>query len=332
MNIIFFSTKKHEEALFTQANLEYHHKITFLNCTLNKSTATLAKGYDVVCCFVEDHLNKTVLEMLHLEGIKLIALRSSGYNHVNMKAAHQIGIPVCHVPNYSPYAIAEHAVALILTLNRKTHRAYNRVKEFNFSLEGLEGFDLHGKTVGIIGTGKIGYRFASILKGFGCKLLGYDINQNPLCLELGVDYVPIDEIYNRSHIISLHCPLNSHTYRLINTDAIQKMRDKVMLINTGRGGLIDTKAIIEGLKNEKIGYLGLDVYEEEENLFFKDLSTKVIKDEDFIRLHSFPNVIITSHQGFFTREALIGIAKTTLENITAFEQKRLINEVKSNQN
>ena len=331
MKIVFFSTKTHEKDLFAQVNSNYNHEITFLNCALNEHTVVLANGYEVVCCFVEDRLSTDVLNRLHRGGVKLVALRSSGYNHVDIKTAHQIGLPVCHVPNYYPYAIAEHAIALILTLNRKTHRAYNRIKEFNFSLEGLEGFDLHGKTVGVIGVGKIGYSFACIIKGFGCQLLGYDVVQNPECLALGMKYVELDELYSKSHIISLHCPLNDHTYHLIDKEAIQKMQNNVMLINTSRGALIRTPDVIEALREEKIGYLGLDVYEEEEGLFFKDLSTKIIKDESFIRLHALPNVLITSHQGFFTREALQNIARITLENITAFEQNGIINEIKNNQ-
>jgi D-lactate dehydrogenase len=270
-----------------------------------------------------------VIQKLADAGVKLIALRCAGYNNVDLPAAAQAGLQVVRVPAYSPYSVAEHTVALILTLNRKTHRAFNRVKEGNFSLNGLMGFDLYGKTVGLIGLGKIGKVTARILKGFGCQVLGYDVATDPECEQMGVVYSTLDEIYTQSDIISLHCPLTPQTRHLINRTAIAKMKRGVMLINTSRGALIDTPDVIEALKTEHIGYLGLDVYEEEADLFFEDLSEKVIQDDIFMRLLSFPNVLITGHQAFFTRNALQSIAQVTLQNISDFEQQKvLVNAVR----
>ena len=261
-------------------------------------------------------------------GIQLIALRCAGYNNIDLKAAAEKNIKVMRVPAYSPQAVAEHAVALILTLNRKTHKAYNRVRENNFSLEKLTGFNLYGKTVGVIGTGIIGQCFAKIMLGFGCKVLAYDIKPNEELKASGVDYVELETLLETSDIISLHCPLNEHTHHLLNAEAFEKMKDGAMLINTGRGALIDTSAVVEALKSEKLGYLGIDVYEQESGLFFNDLSETVNKDDDFLRLMSFPNVLITGHQGFFTKEALEQIAQVTLKNLTDFENgANLENEV-----
>jgi D-lactate dehydrogenase len=292
---------------------------------LHKDTAVLAGGFDCACIFVNDVADAAVIEVLARQGVKLLALRCAGFNNVDIQAAKQHGMTVVRVPAYSPYSVAEHTLALILTLNRKTHRAYNRVKEGNFALSGLMGFDLYGKTAGIIGLGKIGLVTASILKGFGCRVLGYDINKNPECAKLGVEFTSdLDDIYTQCDIISLHCPLTPQTYHLINTDSIAKMKKGVMLINTSRGGLIDTKAVIKGLKKEQIAYLGLDVYEEEADLFFEDLSGKVIQDDLFTRLLSFPNVLITGHQAFFTENALQKIAEVTLQNITDYEQHKTL--------
>lgn len=329
MKIAFFSAKEYEKSFFELANKEHHHEITYFDIPLNEQTALLTKGFLVVACFVSDHLNTAVIQILAEQGVKLIALRSAGFNHVDIEAAKKWNIAVVRVPAYSPYAVAEFAAGLILTLNRKIHRAYYLVREHNFLLTGLLGFDLHGKTVGIIGTGNIGSVFARIMQGFGCHLLAYDPYPNDTCKALGVSYVNLNEVFQQADIISLHCPLNPNTQHLIDDDAIAQMKPGVMLINTGRGGLMDTMAIIKGLKSQQIGYLGLDVYEEEENLFFMDLSNTIIQDDIFSRLQTFPNVVITGHQAFFTKEAILNIANTTLLNITTFESnpRELINLV-----
>jgi D-lactate dehydrogenase len=286
---------------------------------LNEQTASLAAGCNAVCVFVNDKLNKSVIEILKANGIKLIALRCAGFNNVDLESAKANNIKAVRVPAYSPHAVAEHAVALILTLNRKTHKAYNRVREGNFSLERLTGFDLFEKTVGVIGTGKIGQSFCNIMLGFGCRVLAFDLIENKDMAAKGVEYVPLIDVLQQSDIISLHCPLNEQTKYIINKQTIDMMKEGVMLINTSRGGLIHTAAVIESLKNGKIAYLGLDVYEQEEKLFFKDLSENIIQDDMIMRLLSFPNVLITSHQGFFTEEALTQIAQTTLSNIDSYE-------------
>ncbi|PRY12429.1 D-lactate dehydrogenase [Pontibacter ummariensis] len=328
MNITFFNSKAYDQQFFTEANRDYEHQLKFLEVPLNEHTAVLAKGSEAVCIFVNDLANAPVLHLLKEAGIKLIALRCAGYNNVDLKAAAELGLKVVRVPAYSPYAVAEHTLALILALNRKTHRAYNRVREGNFALNGLMGFDLHGRTVGIIGLGKIGLVTARILKGFGCRVLGYDIRNNEEAIQIGIEFTDLDSVYAHSDIISLHCPLTPQTYHLINEEAIGKMKAGVMLINTSRGAIIDTQAVIKGLKSEKIKYLGLDVYEEEGDLFFEDLSNKVIQDDVFMRLLSFNNVLITGHQAFFTTDALQSIAHVTLQNITDFEQGNdLTNEV-----
>ncbi|PSB52076.1 hydroxyacid dehydrogenase, partial [filamentous cyanobacterium Phorm 6] len=267
-------------------------------------------------------LDAPTLRAIAQNGVRLLALRSAGFNHVDLAVARDLDLTLLRVPAYSPYAVAEHAVAMILSLNRKIHRAYNRVREGNFALDGLLGFDLHGKTVGIVGTGRIGAITAQILHGFGCRLLGYDVYQNPDCVALGMEYVALPELFAASDIVSLHCPLIPETYHLINAGAIEQMKPGIMLINTSRGQLIDTKAVIKGLKSGKIGYLGLDVYEQETDLFFEDLSNHVIQDDVFQRLLTFPNVLITGHQAFFTEEALKNIAESTIGNITDFEQGR----------
>jgi len=319
MKVAVFSQKPYDREFLQTANASHHHELEFFEAHLSLSTAPLAKGFPAVCAFVNDCLDAAVLETLAANGTRLIALRCAGFNNVDLAAADRLGVTVARVPAYSPYAVAEHTVGLMLTLNRKIHRAFNRVREGNFALDGLLGFDLHGKTVGIVGTGKIGLCVARILHGFGCHLLAYDPYPNPACEELGVEFVDLAELLRRSSVITLHSPLTRETHHVINAEAIAQMQDGVMLINTSRGGLVDTPAVIEALKSGKIGYLGLDVYEEEADLFFEDLSQQPIQDDVFSRLLVFPNVLITGHQAFFTREALGNIADTTLDNITAFE-------------
>ena len=321
MKTAVFSTKPYDQAFLNRINQQHGHPLSFFESRLTPKTAPLAAGFPVVCAFVNDQLDEEVLRTLHEGGTRLLALRSAGFNHVNLSVAKALGFTVARVPAYSPYAVAEHAVALILTLNRKTHRAFNRVREGNFSLDGLLGFDLRGRTVGVIGTGKIGQAFAQIMHGFGCDVLAYDPYPNRDA-EAIVQYVPLPHLLKQSDIISLHCPLTPDTYHLIDKNALEQTKPGVMLINTSRGALVDTRAVIDGLKSGQVGYLGLDVYEEEADLFFEDLSNRVIQDDIFMRLLTFPNVVITGHQGFFTEEALVNIASTTLENITAFETGR----------
>lgn len=315
MRIAMFSSKPYDRLFFEVGSNE--HVIHYLEPHLNEKTVSLAAGFDVVCCFVNDTLSEPVLEQLKEEGVKLVALRCAGYNNVDLAAAKRLELPVCRVPEYSPHAVAEHAVGLILALNRNIHRAYNRIRENDYSLHGLMGFDLYGKTVGVIGAGKIGRAFIDIMLGFGCRVLVHDMVEDPQ-LASRVEYVGLEQLWPESDIISLHCPLTPSTHHLINSDAIAKMKRGVMLINTSRGGLVDTLAVIKGLKSGEIGYLGLDVYEEEADLFFEDLSNQVVQDDVFARLTTFPNVIITGHQAFFTREALEKIAEVTLNNISAF--------------
>lgn len=331
MKIAVFSTKNYDRQSLEAANSIHNHDLIFLEAQLNPQTAILAKGIPVVCPFVNDEVSAEILKILASNGTRLVALRSAGFNNVDLKAASEVGIMVVRVPAYSPYAVAEHTVALALMLNRKLYRAYNRVCDDNFSLEGLLGFDLHGCTVGVIGTGKVGIIFARIMNGFGCSLLGYDPYPSSQFETIeSARYVDLPELLANSDVISLHCPLTSENHYLINADAIAKMKSGVMLINTSRGGLIDTKAVIMGIKSAKVGYLGIDVYEQEANLFFKDLSNTVIQDDDFQLLKSFPNVVITAHQAFFTQNALQAIAETTLTNITDFEQGHaLINQIKA---
>jgi D-lactate dehydrogenase len=317
MKIAFFSTKSYDREFFNRYVTT--HEIIYFEARLDKQTVNLVTGCDAVCVFVNDKLNATVIAELKKTGIKLIALRCAGFNNVDLEAARSNEIKVVRVPAYSPHAVAEHAVALILTLNRKTHKAYNRVREGNFSLERLTGFDLYEKTVGVIGTGKIGQAFCNIMLGFGCKVLAFDLMEDKALASKGVEYLPLIDILQQSDIISLHCPLNEQTKQLINKQTINMMREGVMLVNTSRGGLVETMDVIDALKSGRIGYLGLDVYEQEEKLFFKDLSENIIQDDMIMRLLSFPNVLITSHQGFFTEEALTQIAQTTLGNIDAFE-------------
>jgi D-lactate dehydrogenase len=318
MSVAVFSTKEYDELHLTEANRAYGHDLRFFGEGLNPRTAVLAAGCEAVCAFVNDDIGAETIDALADRGVRLVALRSAGFNHVDLAAAGRRGLAVVRVPEYSPHAVAEHCVGLILALNRKIYRAHNRVREGNFSLVGLLGFDLYGKTVGIIGTGTIGTRFAEIITGFGTEVIAADPYPNDRCLEIGVAYHPIDEVLARSDIVSLHCPLMPETYHLINEDRLSEMKDGVMVINTSRGALIDTAAVIEALKTGKIGNLGLDVYEEEAHLFFEDLSDHVLQDDIFSRLLTFPNVLITGHQAFFTAEALDEIAETTMMNISEF--------------
>ena len=326
--IALFSSKNWVINSFTEVNKDFLYELSFLEPRLYDKTAALASGSNVVCAFVNDKLDAPTLQGLKEYGIKLIAMRCSGFNNVDLQTAHDLELPVVRVPAYSPHAVAEHTLGLILSLNRKYHKAWARVREGNFALDGLLGFDLYGKTIGIIGTGKIGQVFARIIQGMGCTVIAYDKFPNEDLQKFGVKYVELQELYAQSDIISLHCPLTYETYHIINEYAISAMKNGVMIINTSRGPLIDTGAVIEGLKRGKVGYLGLDVYEEEEELFFEDLSEKVIQDDVFVRLQTFPNVIITAHQAFFTKEAVHNIAGTTLNNVKEyFEKGELANEV-----
>lgn len=317
MKIAFFSTKTYDREFFDQ--YKNTHEIIYFEAPLDEHTVNLARGCEAICAFVNDKLDAAVMQALAQHGIKLVALRCAGFNNVDLQAAKSNKISIVRVPAYSPHAVAEHAVALILTLNRKTHKAYNRVREGNFSLERLTGFDLYGKTVGVIGTGRIGQAFCNIMKGFGCSVIAFDLIANKQMEENGVVYLPLADILQQADIISLHCPLNEQTRHVINEQTIGMMKPGVMLINTSRGALINTAHVVKALKNGRIGYLGLDVYEQEETLFFNDLSENIIQDDLILRLLSFPNVLITSHQGFFTNEALIQIAQTTVANISDFE-------------
>ncbi|MCM0588965.1 MAG: 2-hydroxyacid dehydrogenase [Gloeotrichia echinulata IR180] len=322
MKVAVFSTKAYDRQFLSAANSQSKHELVYFEPRLNRDTAILAAGFAAVCVFVHDQVDTPTLEILATHGTRLVALRCAGFNNVDLQAAADLGITVVRVPAYSPYGVAEHAVGLILSLNRKIHHAYNRVREGNFSLDRLLGFNLNGRTVGILGTGKIGLILGQIMKGFGCNLLAYDVYQNPELEALGGKYVELPELFANSDIISLHCPLIPETHHLINAEAIAQMKPGMMIINTSRGGLIDTQAVIDGLKSGQIGYLGVDVYEQESELFFEDLSGEIIQDDVFQRLTTFPNVLITGHQAFFTEEALRNIAETTLANITDIEASR----------
>lgn len=328
MKIALFDVHPFEKTAFLSVNRDFGHELHFLETRLTKDTAALASGFSVVCAFANDRLDEPCLQLLEKQGVRLIALRSAGFNHVDLQAAARLKLPVVRVPEYSPYSVAEHAVGLMLALNRKLHRAYNRVRELNFSLDGLVGFDMHGKTMGIIGTGRIGCALARISQGFGCRVLAYDLAPNEqLIKSCGVSYVTLDEIFRQSDIISLHIPLTDRTKHIIDEDALRKMRRGVMLINTSRGGLIDTKALIVALKRGHIGAAGLDVYEEEGGVFFEDHSQDLLQDDILARLLTFPNVFITSHQGFLTHEALHNIAQTTLESVSDFEHGRTLSKL-----
>lgn len=318
MRTLIFSSQTYDRESFLAARLPANLQLHFQPARLTSETAALADGHEVVCAFINDDLSAPVLERLAAGGTRLIALRSAGYNHVDLPTAQRLGISVVRVPAYSPHAVAEHAVALILALNRRLHRAYNRTRDGDFSLHGLTGFDLVGKTVGIVGTGQIGATFAKIMSGFGCELLAYDPFPNPQVQALGARYLSLDELLQQSQIISLHCPLTPQTRHLINAQSLATMQRGAMLINTGRGALVDTPALSEALKSGQLGYLGLDVYEEEALLFFEDRSDHPLQDDVLARLLTFPNVIVTAHQAFLTHEALGAIAQTTLDNIHAW--------------
>ena len=328
IKVAFFDAKPYDIESFDRIQKDFGFKITYFKGHLSPETASITQGFQVVCVFVNDVVNKDVIDILENNGISLIAVRAAGYNNIDLKAAFK-RIRVVRVPAYSPYAVAEYAVALMLSLNRKIHRAYFRTRDNNFMLNGLLGFDMHGKTAGIIGTGKIGKVIINILKGFGMKVLAYDVfPDKEYQKNAGFQYVDLDTLYRESDIISLHCPLTKESYHLINKTSIAKMKPGIMIINTGRGMLIDSKALIEGLKTGKVAFAGLDVYEEESDYFFEDFSNKVMTDDVLARLLSFNNVMVTSHQGFFTQEALQAIAATTLENIRdAFGKQKFPNEV-----
>ncbi len=329
MKTLIFNTKAYDRKSLDLANQNFEYELDFLEARLTPRTATLAKGYRAISAFVNDDLGAETLAVLAESGVEFVALRCAGFNQVDLTVAKNLGIEIARVPAYSPYAVAEHTLGLILSLNRHIHRAYQRVREQNFSLEGLLGFDLHGKKVGVIGTGKIGAIVTRILLGFGCQVLAYDQFRNPECEALGVRYLDtLDKLWSEVDILTLHCPLTPETKHLINADSIQKMKAGVMLINTSRGALVDTQAVIDGLKSGQVGYLGLDVYEEESELFFQDHSDEVLQDDLFSRLLTFPNVLITGHQAYFTKQALENIAQTTLENLHAFTNGDLKNTVK----
>lgn len=317
MKIAVYSTKSYDRKYLELVNVKYNFDLEFFDFMLSKRTAKMAEGCQAVCIFVNDNADREVLTELAQIGVKIIALRCAGFNNVDLEAAKELGLSVVRVPAYSPEAVAEHTVGLMLTLNRRIHRAYQRTREANFSLEGLIGFNMHGRTVGVIGTGKIGLAVMRILKGFGMHILCYDPFKNPAAEELGATYVSLDELYAHSHVITLHCPATPENYHLLNAEAFKKMKDGVMIINTSRGTLIDTQAAIEALKSRKIGALGMDVYENERDLFFEDKSNEVILDDIFRRLSSCHNVLLTGHQAFLTEEALTSISDVTLSNIHA---------------
>lgn len=327
--IAVFDAKSYDEAIFNEINSKYDFELMFYKEHLDYHNVILASGADAVCIFVNAVADKRVIHKLKELGVKLIALRCAGFNNVDIAAASNYEIPVVRVPEYSPHAIAEHTLALMLCLNRKVHRAFLRTKENNFALNGMMGFDMYGKTVGVIGTGKIGRTVISVLKGLGMNILAYDLYPNLEFAEKEhIKYVTLDELYRSSDVITLHCPLTPETEYLICDESISKMKEGVMIINTGRGKLINTKDLIEGLVTRKIGYAGLDVYEEEGAFFYEDFSDKIMTDEVLARLLSFNNVIVTSHQAFFTKEAMLNIATTTMENIKSyFAGEVLVNEV-----
>ncbi|MBK7099725.1 MAG: 2-hydroxyacid dehydrogenase [Sphingobacteriales bacterium] len=325
MKIAFFSTKNYDIASFEAVN-NGRHELEFFEEQLNSRNAILAEGFDAVCVFVNDKINSTAIAALEKLNIKAIAFRCAGYNNLNLEVARKSGMKVVRVPAYSPQAVAEHAVALILTLNRKIHKAYNRVRENNFSIENLTGINLYGKTIGVIGTGLIGKAFCEIMLGFGCRVLAHDIFEQEALKQKGINYLSLDDVLVQSDILSLHCPLLPETHHLINKESLTKMKQGAMLINTSRGGLLNTQDVIESLKARHLGYLGIDVYEQEAGIFFRDLSESIIEDDTISRLLTFPNVIITGHQGFFTKEALEQIAVTTLNSFTAIESGQALDE------
>lgn len=318
IKIAFFDTKEYDRKLFDEYNKNYGYEITYLESKLNSETAPLARGFDVVCIFVNDVVDEKTIKILKDEKVRLIALRCAGFNNVDIKKLGEDLVAV-RVPEYSPYAVAEHAVALILSIDRKIYKAYQRTKKYNFTLNGLLGFDIHGKTIGVIGAGKIGKAFINIMNGFGTKVIAYDKFQDEnIAKKMNYEYVDLDTLYKESNIISLHCPLTDENYKMINEKTLNKMKDGVLIINTSRGKLIDTKSLIKKLEEGKIGGLGLDVYEDEEEFFLNDMSNSYIRDEELSILLTMPNVVVTSHQAFFTKEALNKIAQDTCENIKEF--------------
>lgn len=332
MKVTVFSTKRYDQEFLEAANRDHLHEFTFLEDRLTAETARLAGGTEAVCAFVNDSVDARTIEILAAGGTRLIALRCAGFNQVDLKAAEAHGMSVRRVPAYSPHAVAEFAIGMMLTLNRKYHRAFNRVREGNFGIDGLLGFDLHGCTVGIIGTGKIGCLTVRPLAAMGCKVIGCDPYHSQQFKDLGGTYVDRDTLLTESHIISLHCPLTPESYHLINADTLAQMRDGVMLINTSRGALIDAPAVIDALKSHKVGYLGIDVYEQESDVFYEDLSNEIIQDDVLQRLISFPNVLVTSHQAYFTETALRNISETTVANLNDFAAERpSANEVRAEQ-
>jgi len=326
MRVAIFNSKSYDEEFLNWANRGHSHELVYFKPHLSLETCGLGFGFEGICAFVNDKLSRGVLTKLAEHGTRLIALRCAGFNNVDLTAAKELGITVTRIPAYSPHGVAEHTVALILALNRKIPRAFNRVRDGNFSLEGLMGFELYGKTIGILGTGKIGLNMVRIMRGFGMEVLACDPFQSLECAEMGGRYVYLSELWEKSDIISVHIPLNPETHHMIDARAITQMKRGVMIINTSRGGIIDTAAVIGGLKSGQIGFLGLDVYEEEGDLFFEDLSCQIIQDDFFMRLLTFPNVIVTGHQGFFTDGALHKIAETTIQNISDYEHHAVVPE------
>lgn len=322
MKVAFFSAKPYDEQTFNSANSDASHELNFLEARLNSATVSLARSYPAICVFVNDVVDRQVLTDLAEHGLKVVALRCAGFNNVDLPAAAELGVAVVRVPAYSPHAVAEHTVALLLALNRRIHKAYGRVREGNFALQGLLGFDLHGKTAGVIGTGKIGEVVVQILCGFGCRVLLHDVQENSRCVELGATYVALETLLAESDIVTLHCPLTPDTKHLINESTLQQMKAGAYLINTSRGAIVCTDAVVKALKSRHLGGLAIDVYEEEADLFFEDLSSEVIRDDVFARLLTFPNVLITGHQAFFTQEAMRQIAETTLQNLSDVESGR----------
>lgn len=328
MKIAVFSAKRYDRDFLDAANAAAGHRLRYFDAPLDLESAALAAGHDAVCIFVNDTADAAVIEALAGGGTRLVALRCTGFNNVDMQAAARFGIRVVRVVTYSPHSVAEHAVALLLAINRKIHRAYNRTRDSNFSLDGLMGFDLRGKTVAVVGTGKIGRVFARIMLGFGCDVLGYDKCPSPEFEALGARYAKPGEIGSTADIISLHCPLTPETHHIVNKGTLARTKRGALLINTSRGGLIDTEAAIEALKSGQLGGLAIDVYEQEADLFFRDLSSTVISDDVFQRLLSFPNVIVTGHQAFFTEEAITTICETTINSVTEFAAgQALSNEI-----
>jgi len=323
MKVIFFSAKSYDRLFFDRWNAEFGFDLEYFETHLGAHVVNAVEHAEAVCVFVNDKCSREVIKVLASRDVRIIALRCAGFNNVDLQAAKEHGIRVCRVPAYSPEAVAEYTVALLLTLIRKTHKAYNRVREQNFSLNGLLGSNIHGKTIGVIGTGKIGKAFCKIMRGFGATVIAYDLYPDPGLKETGVEYFSLEEVLRRADILSLHCPLTKDNYHLINAKTLADMKQGVIMINTSRGGLICTADVIQALKSQRVGGLGIDVYEQEETLFFRDLSGKIIDDDDIQRLMSFPNVLITGHEAFFTEEAMDQIARTTLENIRSLMERSL---------